>query len=166
MEWFLGNIERYGVDYDLVGLSYYPWWSGNISVLVETTLRVYERFGRRVIVMETAYPHSPIDASSIPYAEQRWMAWEMSPRGQARFLNHLLGNLSRLPGIYGAVWWEPHYNWRITRWLNGSTGLFTADMEPLPALRVFHRYTDYFECLGADVSTYGYVLTVYGKGDP
>jgi arabinogalactan endo-1,4-beta-galactosidase len=60
--WFFDHLEREGVDYDLIGLSYYPWWhSGGrgLEPLKQNLAATIERFGKDVMVVETAYPWRP-----------------------------------------------------------------------------------------------------------
>jgi len=45
------------LDYDIIGLSYYPWWHGKNTGELESTLnQLSDAFDRDVIVAETAYP--------------------------------------------------------------------------------------------------------------
>ncbi|NTW25889.1 MAG: cellulase family glycosylhydrolase, partial [Lentimicrobium sp.] len=47
------------LDYDIIGLSYYPLWHGKSLSLLETTLdSLGKKFDRQVFVAETSYPFS------------------------------------------------------------------------------------------------------------
>jgi arabinogalactan endo-1,4-beta-galactosidase len=52
---FYGLLE--GIDYDIMGISYYPKWHGSDLGKLRKTLRTLgERYRRDVIIAETAYP--------------------------------------------------------------------------------------------------------------
>jgi arabinogalactan endo-1,4-beta-galactosidase len=43
-KYFFDKLNSYGVDYDVIGQSYYPWWHGTLLDLREK----YDLHGRRV----------------------------------------------------------------------------------------------------------------------
>jgi len=55
-QWFFDHISQAGVPYDLIGLSYYPWWHGTIGAMAATVRTMAARYNRDVIVVETSYP--------------------------------------------------------------------------------------------------------------
>lgn len=56
-DWFFGLIE--GLDYDYIGLSYYPWWHQKGLVALETTINSLGRsHHKKILIAETAYPFS------------------------------------------------------------------------------------------------------------
>jgi arabinogalactan endo-1,4-beta-galactosidase len=54
--WFFQNLVSRNVSFDLIGLSYYPWWHGSLDDLNVTLVSLYADFGKEVHVVETAYP--------------------------------------------------------------------------------------------------------------
>ena len=54
--WFFDNLFLYDVDFDIIGLSYYPWWQGTLSDLEYNTHDLAQRYDKDVIIVETAYP--------------------------------------------------------------------------------------------------------------
>lgn len=45
------------LDFDIIGLSYYPWWHGkNLAELESTLTQLSETYNREIILAETAYP--------------------------------------------------------------------------------------------------------------
>jgi arabinogalactan endo-1,4-beta-galactosidase len=52
--WFFDRLG--GLDYDIIGLSYYPWWHGDIRGLRATLTQAVTRHEKDVMVVETAYP--------------------------------------------------------------------------------------------------------------
>ncbi len=49
-------MEAYGVPYDLIGLSYYPWWHGTLASLQSNLRATALRYGRDVMLVETSDP--------------------------------------------------------------------------------------------------------------
>ncbi|QIA09296.1 glycoside hydrolase family 53 protein [Draconibacterium halophilum] len=54
-DWFF-NVVR-NLDYDMIGLSYYPIWHGkNLTSLKTTMTNLSETFNKEIVLAETAYP--------------------------------------------------------------------------------------------------------------
>lgn len=55
--WFYEKVNL--LDFDLIGLSYYPWWHGkSLDSLNFTFKNLHRQFGRKILIAETAYPFS------------------------------------------------------------------------------------------------------------
>ncbi|MFT4258987.1 arabinogalactan endo-beta-1,4-galactanase [Microbacterium sp.] len=126
--WF-GEIMDRNVDFDAVGLSYYPLWHGSFDDLATNMAKVTRACGKDAIVVETAYAHRPDNpgATSMFDAEAaRRFGYDASVEGQAAFLTELGRVIAQVPdgrGL-GAVYWEP-------AWLpvDGTTWASRAGME-------------------------------------
>ena len=133
-QWFFDHMNAYGVPYDLIGLSYYPWWHGPLSQLEANLLATESRYGKDIMVVETEYPWR---AGSGVAAT----GWVVSPAGQAQYLADLLGAVSNVPAGHGAgaVWWYPEAI-QVTGlyiWGGGSLALFDTTGNVLPAAAAF-----------------------------
>ncbi|HXI21613.1 MAG TPA: glycosyl hydrolase 53 family protein [Gemmatimonadales bacterium] len=106
--WFLDHLNAYGVPYDLLGLSYYPWWHGSIAGLRGNLAVVAQAYGIDVMVVETSYP----------WRSGRWeglgvdstaMVWPITAQGQERFLRDVVAAVAAMPGGHGqgVLWWYP-----------------------------------------------------------
>jgi len=138
--WFFDHIASAGVQYDLIGLSYYPWWHGTLFGLETNVAATAERYGLGVMVVETTYPWRAGGWESW-VTNAAWMAWPVSPAGQARFLRDVLDGVAKVPGGRGAgvVWWYPEAV-AVTGlfvWGGGSLSLFDASGNVLPAAGEF-----------------------------
>ncbi|MEM4899529.1 MAG: glycosyl hydrolase 53 family protein [Thermofilum sp.] len=160
-KWFFTNIERFSVPYDLIGISYYPWWHGPLSSLRENVENAYATFGKKVLVVETAYPYKPVNLNVLPYADAKHAAWSFTPQGQEQFLRDLAEAVNT-PGCAGIIWWEPAVATvgDLHPWLGGAAALFDESGRALPALKAFSevrkaRGPDFL--LGGDVSSLGEV---------
>ncbi len=54
--YFFDNLTERNVEYDLIGLSFYPRWHGTFDSLEVNLADLSERYDKDVIVVETAYP--------------------------------------------------------------------------------------------------------------
>jgi len=54
-ERFYKNIIDRGVDFDVIGLSYYPWWHGDFQKLENTIFALSQDFNQDISIVETAY---------------------------------------------------------------------------------------------------------------
>ena len=139
------QLRRHCVDYDVIGLSYYPMWHGTIPNLGQTLDRLEWLFpDKEVMIVETAayYSHEN-DRWATPdkYAE----FYPITVDGQAQFTRELMAELSRHWNVRGVFWWFPEENASgntlLPCWVN--RGLFDNHTgRALPALGLFHWNTN------------------------
>lgn len=125
------KFNSYNIGYDIIGLSYYPWWHGNLLELRKNILSLVHHFDKDIILVETAYNwrKSAYKGKLAPYPE--------TPEGQREFLesvNRILLNISS-PKIKGIFWWEPAVMGGLR-----SRGFFDDDNNALPVIEVFDKY--------------------------
>lgn len=106
--WFTEAVHAGIAAYDVIGLSYYPQWSDyDINDLVDALPRWRSRFGRPVMVVETAYPWTQDYADAAHNLVHDGLpAYPISPDGQRRYLLDLRQALTE-GGALGMVYWEP-----------------------------------------------------------
>jgi arabinogalactan endo-1,4-beta-galactosidase len=139
--WFDAALAHGVVDFDVIGISYYPKWSRvALADLGDRVGEIRERFGRRVAIVETAYPwtlEGRDPAGNILGEDSLVAGYPATPEGQARFLRELRGSVRRAGGA-GIIYWEPAWVTSSceTRWGKGShwenATLFDFDHELLP----------------------------------
>lgn len=130
--------ERFrDVDYDLIGLSFYPAFGETIDKLARQIPALKKTFGKDVIVAETSYPSRPMDLDA---KWRKFMTWPLTPEGQATFARELNATVRDAGGV-GIVWWFPeatpvkgHAVWR-----EGAEGVFDANGRLLPTARTLAR---------------------------
>jgi arabinogalactan endo-1,4-beta-galactosidase len=128
---FFERFDRYGIPYDVIGYSYYPWWHGNLLELRDNLLATLERFpDKDVILVEAGYrPHVyQEEGRSPPYPPDL-------PGGPRKaFLEAVNRTLLSIPDrrIRGIFWWEPA----------SACGrdFFDEECEARPVITVFDRY--------------------------
>jgi arabinogalactan endo-1,4-beta-galactosidase len=113
--YFYDHLLSQGVTFDLIGLTYYPFWHGSLSDLREN-LRVLEaRYNRDIVIAETAYPWTLASGGGVPsvvtdiQALPDADAYPPTPQGQAKFFEALNRVLREVPNGRGAGYfiWEP-----------------------------------------------------------
>ena len=55
--WFLDNAIKRGLDFDLIGQSYYPRWHGTLEDLKANLIDLAARYRQGIIVVEYSTPH-------------------------------------------------------------------------------------------------------------
>ena len=128
--WFFTQLKKQNVDFDIIGLSFYPTFGDSIDGL-KKNLTDLPAFGKDILIIEAAYPYKPVKQTATT-------TWPMTPAGQQQFLEDLISTVKHVEnhrGI-GVIWWfpeaEPLTNHHI--WQHGALGLFDSTGAPLPAL--------------------------------
>ena len=142
--WFEA-AEKAGIrDYDIVGISYYRKWSSmDMAGLGRVIASTKTRFGKDVIMVETAYPFTTGNADSagnILGDDSLIPAYPPTPEGQKRYLIDLTQIVIDNGGV-GSVYWEPAWvstkcstRWgQGSNWDNATFFDFTKGNEALPA---------------------------------
>jgi arabinogalactan endo-1,4-beta-galactosidase len=115
--WFYDHVAAAGVDFDVIGLSFYPFWHGPLSALQQNLTDLAGRYGKPLVVVETAYPWTTGDGDDLanfitsPDQLPDVDRFPPTPAGQAAFFEALRAVLLGVPGRLGAgfVDWEPEW---------------------------------------------------------
>lgn len=124
--YFFRHLTEYGVDYDVMGLSYYPFWHGALEKELKNTLNNLHNIApnKPVQIVETAYNNN-YDFAGPKYE----CPWPRTAAGQAQYLADLVAFLNEYDYVNGLYYWFPEENgnggatWSastivITNWLN------------------------------------------------
>ena len=112
-------------DFDILGLSYYPKWSDvAFADIGEAIRRFREKYGKDVVVVETAYPWTLAwndEAGNLLGEDSLEEGYPATIDGQRRFLVDLMQSVVDGGGL-GIVYWEPAWisSDCRTRWGQGS----------------------------------------------
>lgn len=94
------------VDYDIIGLSYYPYFHGPLSSLDASITQLEERYPEKsIMVVETGYSY----AWEVPGTSEK-VDYEYSEAGQAKFATDLVEMLEKHKAVDGLFWWWLEYN--------------------------------------------------------
>lgn len=145
LERVYGGFETAKLDYDVIGLSWYPFFHEPMQGLRDTLAVLGRRFGKPMILVETSYAWRPDNPGGAPgvfnasHAERA--GWPATPQGQAQFARDVVQAVAAAPNGLGVFWWEPAWlavpgaGWRTgdgNGWANQT--LFDTEGKPLPAL--------------------------------
>jgi arabinogalactan endo-1,4-beta-galactosidase len=149
------NLSSRGVDFDVIGASYYPYWHGPLSGLQANLNDVSQTFGKPVLVLETAYAWTLDDADSQPNnfgaAHVAAGGYRATVQGQASLLHDVMAVVAGVPngrGL-GVFYWEP--DWIAASGAGWYTGggdawdnqtLFDHGGKPLPSMNVFRAVSE------------------------
>lgn len=122
--WFREARDNGIVDFDVIGLSYYPQWSPfSIADVGAHVTYLRQEFGKDVMIVETAYPWTleAVDETADNILYQGVRGYSITKEGQRQFMIDLTQSLISNGGL-GVVYWEPAWVSTdcFTRWGQGS----------------------------------------------
>ena len=109
--WWFKDAAKNGImDYDWIGLSYYPIWSSFKLDDLETPLKtLINTYNKKLMIVETAYPftlNNVDSANNILDSKALINGYPASQRGQLDYLNKLK-EIVENSGGKGLIYWEP-----------------------------------------------------------
>lgn len=105
---FYAALNNYNPDFDIIGLSYYPYWHGALNVLDDLLTNLETTYPNKLIqIVETGYPHAYYPSGASYDLQSTWPATEAGQKAFATALVSVLNAHSRVNGLY---WWFPEAN--------------------------------------------------------
>lgn len=148
---FYDRLQKFGVDYDVIGLSYYPMWHGTVAHLGEVVDSLNARYKREIMIVETAayYSHQNDKWAN----NQQEYSYPVTIEGQRQFTADLVNEIKRHSCVTGLFWWFPEENENgrhiLKSWLN--RGLFSNTTgRALPAWYELYKFRNAFKPLVRD----------------
>jgi arabinogalactan endo-1,4-beta-galactosidase len=150
-DWFFGQCAVYNLQYDVIGASYYPFWTQKtVSQMAEWAEYVSDKFQKNILIMETGYNWNPTTpdgypgqlANNGPYAP----IYPSSPAGQRDFLYECFNGIKNVKNgrLIGDLYWDPvmievpGVGWELgAKNVVSNTTLFDFDGNALPSLKAF-----------------------------
>lgn len=103
--YYYTKLKQASLDYDIIGLSYYPFYQGDMASLSATLSSLATAFpDKKVQIMETAYPFENYPGDKVYDLSSTWAA---SADGQYAFASALLEELKKHANVNGLYWWQP-----------------------------------------------------------
>jgi arabinogalactan endo-1,4-beta-galactosidase len=162
-----GNLDKYrsffdhakanGAHWDVIGMSYYPFWSGKtVEQVVEFNRQLVALYDKDLMVMETGFNWR----SNLPDGSQGQLtdngpypAAMSSLQGQRDFLDALFNGLKSSGRVRGVLYWDPimiatpGVGWALresdrkaAQNLVSNTTLFDFSGHALPALDIYRDH--------------------------
>lgn len=145
-DWFFNQVKT--IDYDIIGLSYYPIWHGkSLNTLSTTMNNLSQTYNKNVVIAETAYPFTLAWndwTTNIVGLDQQLILPEYpaTADGQQAFIKKIRTLIQEVPkGIGFCYWGAELIAWKGTQATNASPwenqALFDFNNKALPVLSVF-----------------------------
>ncbi len=105
---FFDRIKAASIDYDVIGLSYYPYFHGKLPQLETALKQLTDRnYGKPIQIVETGYPWKwAVEGTTIDYSA----TYPYSNDGQRQFTADLIALLKKYPQVNGISWWYAEAN--------------------------------------------------------
>ncbi len=150
--WFFDNITQRQVPFDVIGVSFYPFWHGYLADLQANLDDISARYNKDVVVVETSYPFTDKQDDFYPNLVTNSMAvpgYPFTPQGQRAMLRDVIAVVRAVTngrGL-GIFYWDatwtavPGNGWDSTDPASGNPwenqALFDYNDQALPALDEF-----------------------------
>jgi arabinogalactan endo-1,4-beta-galactosidase len=152
---FYSQLQSSGVPFDVIGLSYYPFFHGPMTAMRANVDELATQFHKPIMISETQYPwtlangNSPLGDSTGDFV---WQTSQLSPGypatpgGQLSFVTDELSILAQVPDGLGAglfYWapdWIPGVPWTPGAGIgspNVNLTLFNFEGQALPSIGIF-----------------------------
>lgn len=103
---FYDKMKSLDIDYDIIGLSYYPYFHGKMSVLNDALTTLESRYPEKpIMIVETGFPYE----WEVPGTNQK-VDYTYSLEGQNEFAHDLVATLLAHENVNGLFWWWLEYN--------------------------------------------------------
>ncbi len=145
-DWFFSKVAN--VDYDYIGLSYYPIWHGTDLVALQNKMNTLgQLYDKKVLIAETAYPftfgYNDYTNNIIGLPSQILPAFPATETGQKGFLSTIKNTVNQSTHGLGFCYWGSEWvAFRGPTATNGSTwenqALWDFNNNSLPVLEVFN----------------------------
>ena len=143
---FYDKMKSYGVDYDIIGLSYYSYYHGNLNALNTALTQLETRFAdKKIMLVEVGYYHD-WQPGNVSYDLSK--TYPVNGEGQKAFTEALIETVNQHANVSGLFWWwmeanEYGLDWNTKRvtdqWYNA--GLFdNQNGRAEPALYVLKNF--------------------------
>lgn len=141
---FYQTLQGYTTDYDIIGLSYYPYWHGDLGVLDQLLTTLETTYpDKKIQIVETGYPHAYYPSGASYDLQSTWAATE---DGQRAFTESLIATLNSHNHVNGLYWWFPEANeyginytncvttnWYNCGWWDNQTGQVMDALFEMPS---------------------------------
>jgi len=149
VEGFFQQLGLQEIDYDYIGLSYYPIWHGkNLEALDLTITKLGSANKKKVTIAETAYPWTfgwkDWTTNIIGSDDQILSEYPATPQGQKDFLQRIRTMMANNEFGLGFCYWGGEFiAFKGDQATDGSSwenqALFDFDHHALPTLEVFEK---------------------------
>ena len=115
--YYYNKLKNDNVDFDIIGLSYYPFWHGYLNSEQVADKTDKNNLVKAIKNLQTLFPDKSVHIVECAYNFQYWPtqgvnydtrdAWPCSVQGQYNFVKDLVDNLEPLENVDGISYWYP-----------------------------------------------------------
>ena len=146
-DWFYTILKNNAVDYDIIGLSYYPFWTKiTPTQAIDQLNALSTTFGKDAMIAEIAYPFTlawnDYTNNIIGSQDQLLPGYPATPEVQKLILTELRQAMEKSDQLIGFCYWAPEWvafkgpqSTTCSSWENMA--LFDFNNKALPALEAF-----------------------------
>ena len=103
------NLMNFGVDYDIFGLSYYPFWDGTNENMQNVARNIQGTYGKKVMIAETSYCYTSEDGdgsgNSFEGTDDLVDGYAATVQSQATMIRDICEAANDV-GVIGIFYWE------------------------------------------------------------
>lgn len=150
-DWFCSSCIKYNINYDVIGSSYYPFWTKRTATQMrEWADYISAKYNKDIFIMESGYNWNPTLPSGYPGQLSNNGPYQgiypSSPQGQKDFLLELHSEIKKCKNgrVIGNLYWDPvmiavpGVGWELgAPNVVSNTTLFDFSGNSLPSLDAF-----------------------------
>ena len=104
---FYNQMKSKQVDYDIIGLSYYPYYHGGLTNLANALNNLTNSYqDKDIMIVETGYCYHYAITGDYDLSS----TWPITYEGQRKFTADLVARLKPYSKVKGLFWWFPEAN--------------------------------------------------------
>ena len=134
---FYNQMTAANIDYDIIGLSYYPYFHGSLTEIEGAISKLETGYpSKDIMIVETGYPYAwAVGGTTYDYIKE----YPYTDAGQKKFTDDLITMLNKHSKVTGLFWWWPEYNAKgttLSGWYNAplfdsNTGKATSALSEM-----------------------------------
>lgn len=142
---FFSNMSD--IDYDIIGLSYYPMWHGkNLDSLQQSLQSLSSTFNKKILIAETSYPFTlewnDWTNNIVGLESQLLPQYPATPAGQQLYLQKISTIMQSIPNGLGYCYWGSEWvSFKGSTATNGSPyenqAFWDFNNKALPVLNIY-----------------------------
>lgn len=119
-QYYYQMLVNLGVDFDIIGLSYYPFWHGYLTDAQVASKQDKNNLGKAISQLAADFPDKEVQIVEAAYNFQYWPTsgvnydtrdvWKCSVEGQYKFAGDLVAELKNHSNVTGISYWFPEEN--------------------------------------------------------